>query len=54
MRAGNFDGRVEKDFYGRIITPFEPVIRKTIVPSDEEIKRNPRSRSAKLRAVKKV
>ena len=49
LRSGNFEGRVEKDFYGRAETPFEVVTRKAIVPDDEEIARNPRSRSAKLR-----
>ena len=49
LRSGNFEGRVEKDFYGRAETPFEVVTRKAIVPDDEEVARNPRSRSAKLR-----
>ena len=49
LRSGNFEGRVEKDFYGRAETPFEVVTRKAIIPDDEEIARNPRSRSAKLR-----
>ncbi len=54
MKAGNFEGAVEKDFYGRPQTPFEVVTRKAVVPGDEEIARNPRSRSAKLRAAKKI
>ncbi len=49
MRSGNFEGRVEKDFYGRPLTPWEVVTRKAIVPTPEEITKNPRSRSAKLR-----
>ena len=49
MRSGNFGGKVEKDFYGRVQTPFEVVTRKAVVPTPEEIERNPRSRSAKLR-----
>lgn len=54
MRSGNFEGRVEKDFYGRPAVPFEPVTRKAVTPSAEELERNPRSRSARLRcAVKK-
>ena len=53
MRAGNFDGEAEKDFFGRTNPPFTPVTRKAMVPSDEEIARNPRSRSAKLRAAEK-
>ncbi len=54
MRSGNFEGRVEKDFYGRAQTPFELVTRKAMVPSDQEIARNPRSRSAKMRAAIKL
>lgn len=54
MKAGNFEGKVEKDFYGRPQTPFEIVTRKAVVPTEEEIARNPRSRSAKLRAAKKI
>lgn len=50
LRSGNFSGQVEKDFFGRGSTPFEIITRKAIVPSDEELERNPRSRSAKLRA----
>ncbi len=49
MRSGNFEGRVEKDFYGNALTPFEVVSRKAIAPSAEEVERNPRSRSAKMR-----
>ncbi len=54
MKTGNFEGRAEKDFYGRLETPFEAVTRKAIVPSEEEIQRNPRSRSAKLRCAEKM
>ena len=50
LRSGNFEGRSEKDFYGRSESPFEVITRKAVVPSPEEIERNPRSRSAKLRA----
>lgn len=53
MRSGNFEGRVEKDFFGRAATPFEAVTRKAIVPSPQEVERNPRSRSAKLRVARK-
>jgi len=48
MRSGNFEGRVEKDFYGVPQVPFSEVSR-AVVPSAEEQARNPRSRSAKLR-----
>ena len=54
MRNGRFDGECETDFYGRRQVPFEPVTRKAVVPSAEEIARNPRSRSAKLRAATKL
>jgi 16S rRNA (cytosine1402-N4)-methyltransferase len=49
LRTGNFEGKPEKDFYGNIVRPFEPVNRKVIVPSDKEISENQRARSAKLR-----
>ncbi len=49
LRTGNFEGKQEKDFYGNLIRPFEPVNRKVVIPSEEEIKENQRARSAKLR-----
>lgn len=49
MRAGNVEGRLEKDFYGRLNSPLTPVNNRVIVPDEQEIERNPRSRSAKLR-----
>ena len=54
MKSGNFEGRVERDFYGRSSAPFEVVTRKAVTPSAEELERNPRSRSAKLRVAVKV
>ncbi len=52
MKSGNFDGKIEKDFFGNTTSPFET--KKVIAPTDEEMERNPRSRSAKLRiAIKK-
>ena len=54
MRSGNFEGKVEKDFFGRATTPFEIVTRKPITPTNEELEANPRSRSAKLRAAIKL
>lgn len=49
MRAGNAEGRVEQDFYGRISSPYKLVNSKPILPQAAEIEANPRSRSAKLR-----
>lgn len=52
FRSGNLEGTIEKDFYGNAITPFD-VIEKGRVASDDEVERNPRSRSAKLRVAEK-
>lgn len=54
LRSGNFEGRIEKDFFGKPETPFEIITRKAVTPSSEELVRNPRSRSAKLRAAAKI
>ena len=54
MRSGNFEGKVEQDFFGRRELPFEVVTRKAVVPTAEEIARNSRSRSAKMRAAIKL
>jgi 16S rRNA (cytosine1402-N4)-methyltransferase len=54
MRAGNFEGKVEKDFYGNITSPFKLINRKVIIPGEEELKMNTRSRSAKLRIAEKI
>ncbi|MEL7585447.1 MAG: 16S rRNA (cytosine(1402)-N(4))-methyltransferase RsmH [Prolixibacteraceae bacterium] len=54
MRAGNFEGKQEKNFYGHVTSVFTPVNRKVIVPGEEETGRNPRARSAKLRIAEKV
>ena len=54
IRAGNADGRLEQDFYGRVLSPLRQVNSKVIVPSDAELQSNPRSRSAKLRIAEKV
>ena len=54
FKTGNFEGKAEKDFFGRINAPFKPINNKVIAPSDAEIERNPRSRSAKLRIAKKI
>ena len=49
MKAGNAEGKVKQDFFGRIEAPFRQVGSKVIIPDDDEQQRNPRSRSAKLR-----
>jgi len=54
MRAGNVEGKVEQDFFGRGKAPLRVVNSKVIVPTDEEVERNPRSRSAKLRIAEKI
>ena len=54
MKAGNAEGKVTQDFFGRIESPFRPIGNKVVVPSDEEQQCNPRSRSAKLRIAEKV
>lgn len=54
MRTGNIKGQLDKDFFGRTSAPLKMLGSKPIVPSDEEINRNPRSRSAKLRVAVKL
>ena len=54
MKTGNVDGTEDKDFFGRVNTPYKLVNRQVIVPTDEEQNRNPRSRSAKLRIAEKL
>ena len=54
MKAGNVEGRVGKDFFGRTDAPFRLVNSKVIVPNDTELQQNPRSRSAKLRIAEKL
>ena len=53
MKAGNIEGKIKQDFFGRINTPFKLINNKVIVPTDEEQEQNPRSRSAKLRIAEK-
>lgn len=53
MKTGNVEGKANQDFFGNLQTPFKLVNNKVIVPSEEEIERNPRSRSAKLRIAEK-
>ena len=54
MKAGNAEGKVSQDFFGRTTSPFRPVSNKVIIPDNDEQERNPRSRSAKLRVAEKV
>ena len=53
IRSGHADGKIEQDFYGRILAPLKAVNNKPIVASDQEQEENPRSRSAKLRVATK-
>lgn len=54
MRAGNFDGEVEKDFYGNPIAPYKLVTRKAVMPDENEISINNRARSARLRVAERT
>ncbi len=54
MKSGNFEGDIKKDFYGNVISPFKVISKKAIVPQADEIERNTRSRSAKLRIAERV
>ncbi len=54
MRSGNLEGEVKQDFFGRNLSPFKLLTNKPIVPTDEEVEHNPRSRSAKLRIAEKL
>ena len=53
MKAGNAEGKIDKDFFGRVNTPYR-MAGKLIIPSAEEQQRNPRSRSAKLRVAERI
>lgn len=54
MRTGRIDGKEQKDFYGRNLSPLKLLTSKPVTASDDETERNPRSRSAKLRAAEKI
>ena len=54
MKTGNVEGKEDKDFFGKVNTPYKLVNRQVIVPTDEEMARNPRSRSAKLRIAERI
>ena len=54
FKTGNFEGVLEKDFYGNPIVPLRVVTRKAVTASEEELQRNNRARSAKLRIAEKI
>ena len=54
LKTGNFEGKAEQDFFGNRSVAFRLINNKVMVPSDEEIERNPRSRSAKLRIAERL
>ncbi len=54
MNKGVFQGEGNKDFYGNLTRPFKPLVKKPLTPSVEEVKKNPRSRSAKLRVAIRI
>tara|TARA_B100000085_G_scaffold271427_1_gene284860 strand:- start:167 stop:1072 length:906 start_codon:yes stop_codon:yes gene_type:complete len=54
LKKGNFEGKIEKDFFGNVLKRLKEINTKVIVASDSEIKKNPRARSAKLRIGEKI
>lgn len=54
FNTGNIEGKTEKDFYGNIVRPFNPISKKAITATEDELESNSRSRSAKLRIAEKV
>jgi len=54
MKAGNFEGQAEKDFYGNVKAPFKALHNKVIVASEQEVEDNSRARSAKLRIAERL
>jgi len=54
MRSGNFDGTIEKDFFGNVLAPLQPLQTKAIIPDENEIEKNNRARSAKMRIAQKL
>jgi 16S rRNA (cytosine1402-N4)-methyltransferase len=53
MRSGNFEDKIDKDMYGNMLTPFKLISRGAIIPDEDELRKNIRSRSAKLRVAEK-
>ena len=54
FKTGNFEGVLEKDFYGNPLVPLKLVTRKAVTASEEELQRNNRARSAKLRVAERI
>jgi 16S rRNA (cytosine1402-N4)-methyltransferase len=54
IKTGNFEGKIQKDFFGNNLVDFKPVVNKAIVPNEEEITQNSRARSARLRIAEKI
>lgn len=54
MRAGNFSGEVEKDFFGNPLSPFKVITRSAIQADENELESNKRSRSARLRVAERL
>jgi 16S rRNA (cytosine1402-N4)-methyltransferase len=54
MKTGNFEGKLNKDFYGNVESPFRLINRRVVTAGEEEMKNNSRSRSAKLRVAEKI
>ena len=54
FKTGSVEGIVEKDFYGHIFRPFKPLTKKAVLPTDHEIEKNVRAKSAKLRIAEKI
>jgi 16S rRNA (cytosine1402-N4)-methyltransferase len=53
LKTGNFEGKQDKDFFGKVNTPFKLINKQVIIPTNDEINANPRARSAKLRIAEK-
>lgn len=54
MKFGNFDGEIDKDPFGNVVKPFQMIHKKVIQPKEDEIKENPRARSAKMRIAERL